>query len=261
LFSGLIYYTFISVLQRLLRSHHTICYYSNEYTLTAIVLDIADQRIFKPVDIKKDEIDKRYFLKLLCQQRMTLTWAISFITNQSNLYITHLFQFCRDYLDLTIQFVIINCGHLNLKINYKTRGVNIEDDINLGNIIHHKSVKSKIPPYFKDQSVPLISYVYIRPIASKMFNYKHVLLHHNIDEFNYKPPDYLSPPFKFYPLSGIILDRIHKYFKVVFPVYGFRLTIFRSFGEPPIITCCVLSILTISNLSFLFPTVQFPINI
>jgi hypothetical protein len=45
----------------------------------------------------------------------------------------------------------------------------------LGNIIHHKSVKSKIPPYFKDQSVPLISYVYIRPIASKMFNYKHVL--------------------------------------------------------------------------------------
>jgi hypothetical protein len=48
-----------------------------------------------------------------------------------------------------------------------------KDDINLGNIIHHKSVKSKIPPYFKDQSVPLISYVYIRPIASKMFNYKH----------------------------------------------------------------------------------------
>jgi hypothetical protein len=30
--------------------------------------------------------------------------------------------------------------------------------------------------------------------------------------------------------------RIHKYFKVVFPVYGFRLTIFRSFGEPPVIT-------------------------
>jgi hypothetical protein len=35
-------------------------------------------------------------------------------------------EFCRDYLDLTIQFVIINCGHLNLKINYKTRGVNID---------------------------------------------------------------------------------------------------------------------------------------
>jgi hypothetical protein len=32
-------------------------------------------------------------------------------------------------------------------------------------------------------------------------------------------------------LSGIILDRIHKYFKVVFPVYGFRLTVFRPVGE------------------------------
>ena len=35
--------------------------------------------------------------------------------------------------------------------------------------------KSKIPPYFKDQSVPIISYVYTRPIASKKKNYKHVL--------------------------------------------------------------------------------------
>jgi hypothetical protein len=35
----------------------------------------------------------------------------------------------------------------------------------------------------------------------------------------------------FYSLPGIILDGIHKYFKLVFPVYGFRLTIFRPFGE------------------------------
>ena len=60
---------------------------SNEYKLTAIVLDIAGHRLFKPVGIKKDEIDKRSFLKL------------SFA---------------------------------------------------------NKSVKSKIPPYFKDQSVPII---------------------------------------------------------------------------------------------------------
>jgi hypothetical protein len=38
---------------------------SNEYKLTAIVLDIAGHRLFKPVGIKKDEIDKRSFLKLL----------------------------------------------------------------------------------------------------------------------------------------------------------------------------------------------------
>jgi hypothetical protein len=37
---------------------------SNEYKLTAIVLDIADRRFFKPVGINKDEIDKCSFLKL-----------------------------------------------------------------------------------------------------------------------------------------------------------------------------------------------------
>ena len=37
---------------------------SNEYKLLAIVLDIAGHRLFKPVGIKKDEIDKRSFLKL-----------------------------------------------------------------------------------------------------------------------------------------------------------------------------------------------------
>ena len=50
-------------------------------------------------------------------------------------------------------------------------------------------VKSKIPPYFKDQSVSILSYVYTRPIASKMFNYKHVLRDLNIDKFKSKPPD------------------------------------------------------------------------
>ena len=41
--------------------------------------------------------------------------------------------------------------------------------------------------------------------------------------------EYLNPLFTFCPLSGIILNRIHRYFKVVFPVYGSRLTIFRPF--------------------------------
>ena len=63
------------------------------------------------------------------------------------------------------------------------------DGINLGNILHHKSDKSKVPPYFKDQFVPIISYVYTEPIASNMFNYKHVLHDLNIDDFKSKPPD------------------------------------------------------------------------
>jgi hypothetical protein len=37
---------------------------SSEYKLTEIVLDSAVHRLVKPVDIKKDEIDKRSFLKM-----------------------------------------------------------------------------------------------------------------------------------------------------------------------------------------------------
>jgi len=93
---------------------------SNECKLTAIVLDIASHRLFKLVGIKKNEIDKRSFLKL----------------------------------------------------SFANKGLDV---INLDNILyHHKSVKSKILPYYKDQFVPIISYVYTRPIASKKFNYKHV---------------------------------------------------------------------------------------
>ena len=44
--------------------NHVINPNSNEYNITAIVLDTAGHRLFTPVGIKKDEIDKRYFLKL-----------------------------------------------------------------------------------------------------------------------------------------------------------------------------------------------------
>jgi hypothetical protein len=91
-------------------------------------LDIAGHRLFKPVGIKNDEIDKCSFLKL----------------------------------------------------SFANKGL---DGINLGNILHHKSVKSKIPQYFKDQSVPIISYAYTIPIASTNFNYKHVLHDLNLATF------------------------------------------------------------------------------
>jgi hypothetical protein len=63
-------------------------------------LDIAGHILYKPVGIKKDEIDKCSFLKL----------------------------------------------------SFANKGL---DGINLGNILHHKSVNSKIPPHFKVQSVQL----------------------------------------------------------------------------------------------------------
>jgi hypothetical protein len=114
-------------------------------------LDIAGHRLFKPVGIKKDEIDKRSFLKL----------------------------------------------------SFANKGI---DSINLGNILHHKSVKSKIPPYLKDQSVPIVSYVYTRTIASNKFNYKDVLRDLNIDGFTSKPPDCTcaSSPFIYNPTGHVI---------------------------------------------------------
>ena len=42
------------------------------------------------------------------------------------------------------------------------------DVINIGNILHHKPVKSNIPLYFKDQSVTVISYTYTTSIATNI---------------------------------------------------------------------------------------------
>jgi hypothetical protein len=54
--------------------------------------------------------------------------------------------------------------------------------------------------------VPIISYVYARPIASKKFNYKHVLRDLNIDDFKSKPPDCTcaSSPFIYNPTVHVM---------------------------------------------------------
>ena len=115
-------------------------------------MDIAGHRLFKPVGIKKDEIDKLSFLKL----------------------------------------------------SFANKGL---DGINFGNILHRKSVKSKIPPYLKDQSMPIISYVYTRPIASKKYNYKHVLRDLNIDDFKSKLPDCIYASSSFISLFGLYFNK------------------------------------------------------
>jgi len=60
---------------------------SNGYNLTAIVLYIARDILFKPAVIKKEEIDKCFFLniRLPTNVLIPLAYSISFITNQSNL--------------------------------------------------------------------------------------------------------------------------------------------------------------------------------
>ena len=81
-----------------------ICQWWNCYTFLLIEKQpVLFTWLFISVDIKKNEIDKRFFLKL----------------------------------------------------SFANKGL---DAINVDNIRHHKSNKSKIPPYFKDQSVPIASY-------------------------------------------------------------------------------------------------------
>jgi hypothetical protein len=59
---------------------------------------------------------------------------------------------------------------LKVALSTKKAKSNFLDVINLSNILHHKSVKSKIPPYVKDQSVLI---TYSTSIAAKIVNYTH----------------------------------------------------------------------------------------
>ena len=81
--------------------------------------------------------------------------------------------------------------------------------INPGNILRHKSAKSKIPTYFKDQSAPIISYAYTTPIPTKIFNYK-VLQDLNIDDFKSKPSNCTCAcsPFIYNPAGLNIINNI-----------------------------------------------------
>ena len=41
------------------------------------------------------------------------------------------------------------------------------DAINLADILHHKKVTNKIPPYFKDKSIPIIHIPILHPLHPK----------------------------------------------------------------------------------------------
>jgi hypothetical protein len=59
-----------------------------------------------------------------------------------------------------------------LHIPFANKGI---DAINISNILNRKEVVKKIPPYFKNQSVPIVSYRYTNSIGRKIFNYKEEL--------------------------------------------------------------------------------------
>ena len=72
-----------------------------------------------------------------------------------------------------------------LKIKFENKGI---DAINISNILHNKHVKSKVPAYCGEQSVPRISYTYTNPVASKIFNHKNALKDVNVHDIKSKPP-------------------------------------------------------------------------
>ena len=65
-----------------------------------------------------------------------------------------------------------------MKVHFANKGI---DAINISNILHHKDVMRKVPPYFKNQSAPKVSYTYTSSIASKIFNYKQSLCNFHFD--------------------------------------------------------------------------------
>ena len=85
------------------------------------------------------------------------------------------------------------------------------DALKIFNILNNKNIKSKIPPYFTDQSTPIISYTYSRSIASKIFNYKKSLREVDFKDIKSKPPSCSckNSEFCYSPVGHIITGNLN----------------------------------------------------
>ena len=90
-----------------------------------------------------------------------------------------------------------------LHIPFANKGI---DAINISNILNRKEVVKEIPPYFKNQSVPIVSYSYTNSIGRKIFNYKEALQDINIEEYIKNPLtcDCFHSPFQYNPSGHVI---------------------------------------------------------
>ena len=90
-----------------------------------------------------------------------------------------------------------------IHIPFSNKGI---DAINISNILHRQKVLSKVPPYFKNQSVPIVSYSYTKTIGSRIFNHKKTLQNLNIEEYLKCPLtcDCTSSPFNYSPSGHVI---------------------------------------------------------
>ena len=61
------------------------------------------------------------------------------------------------------------------------------DAINLPQLLRSQSVMDKIPAYFKDKELPIISYQDTNTVASKLFNFSSALSNLNITNYLSNP--------------------------------------------------------------------------
>ena len=101
-----------------------------------------------------------------------------------------------------------NSNRKFLHVPFKNKGI---DAINLSNILNHKQVTSKIPVYFDNQSVPIVSYSYSNTIAKHIFNYKKALQDLDIQEYSKNPLtcDCSSSPYIYQPSGHVITGNLN----------------------------------------------------
>ena len=71
-----------------------------------------------------------------------------------------------------------------IRLNLIKKGINA---INLPSILRSKSVTETVPTYFKEKEPPIISYTYIKTIASKIFNFSLTLSGLDYYQFHKSP--------------------------------------------------------------------------
>ena len=93
-----------------------------------------------------------------------------------------------------------------LHIPFANKGI---DAINISNILNRKEDVKESPSYFKNQSVPIVSYSYI--IGRKIFNYKEALQDINMEEYLNNPLtcDCSHSPFQYILFGYVITSELN----------------------------------------------------
>ena len=134
--------------------------------------------------MKKWDFAVQYYLELLpSTTKMYILFLLLLITNYQNRTRVKdkVLKKCNIIRNIWENW--LNRQTFFLKLSFANQG---PDVINLGNILHHKSVKSKIP--ILKISLYNLVHIYTTHIATKILNYKNVLQDLNTDNFKDKSP-------------------------------------------------------------------------